>query len=84
MGFSYADKIIIKHYCETYKWSYVETAIHKHRNVDDFEQLKREIVRAWNAIPQEVVDNAIDAFRKRLRCCIKVNGGHIEHYKKNF
>ena len=65
-------------------WSYVETAIHKHRNVDDFEQLKREIVRAWNAIPQEVVDNTIDAFRKRLRRCIKVNGGHIEHYKKNF
>ena len=61
-------------------WGYVEAAIHKHRIIDDFEQLKREIVKAWKAIPQEIVDKAIDAFRKRLRLCIKVNGGHIEHF----
>ena len=33
-----------------------------------------------NAIPLEIVDRAINAFRKRLRMCIKANGGHIEHF----
>ena len=61
-------------------WGYVEVAIHRNRNVEDLEQLQREIVNAWNAIRQDVIKRSILAFPKRLRLCIKANGGHIEHF----
>ena len=61
-------------------WGYIESAIHKHRHVTDFEELKQEIKKAWKAIPQEVVNKSILVFRKRLRMCIEANGGHIEQF----
>ena len=61
-------------------WGYVEVAIHRNCNVKDLEQLQREIVNAWNDIRQDVIKRAILAFPKRLRLCIKANGGHIEHF----
>uniref|UniRef100_A0A914CNJ9 Transposase n=1 Tax=Acrobeloides nanus TaxID=290746 RepID=A0A914CNJ9_9BILA len=34
------------------------------------EALKKSLVKAWNAIPQEVIDRAVDDFPKRLKKCI--------------
>jgi len=28
---------------------------------------------------QDVIDTAIDQWRKRLQACVRVNGGHFEH-----
>uniref|UniRef100_A0A914D3P0 Uncharacterized protein n=1 Tax=Acrobeloides nanus TaxID=290746 RepID=A0A914D3P0_9BILA len=36
-------------------------------------------IYAWNAIPQEVIDRAVDDFPKRLKKCIDVQGGHFEN-----
>ena len=55
MVFTYEDKIIIKHYREVHNWGYVKDTIHKHRSIDDFEQLKREIGKTWKAIPPETI-----------------------------
>ena len=39
--------------------------------------LKASLVKEWDAIPQEMIQNAIDNFPKRLRLCIGANGSHF-------
>uniref|UniRef100_A0A914D921 Uncharacterized protein n=1 Tax=Acrobeloides nanus TaxID=290746 RepID=A0A914D921_9BILA len=43
------------------------------------EAKKKSLVKAWNAIPQEVIDRAVDDFPKRLKKCIDAQGGHFEN-----
>ena len=43
------------------------------------EALKKSLVKAWNAIPQDIIDKAMDDFPKRLKKCIEVGGGHFEN-----
>uniref|UniRef100_A0A914DI50 Uncharacterized protein n=1 Tax=Acrobeloides nanus TaxID=290746 RepID=A0A914DI50_9BILA len=43
------------------------------------EALKKSLVKAWNAIPQEVIDRAVDDFPKRLMKCIDAQVGHFEN-----
>ena len=43
------------------------------------EALKKSLVKAWNNIPQEVIDRAVDDFPKRLKKCIEAGGGHFEN-----
>ena len=42
-------------------------------------RLKQRLVEAWSAMPQRVIDEAIDKWRRRLRCCVSAEGGHFEH-----
>ena len=32
-------------------WGYVETVLHNHQNVGNFDQLKKKIIKAWKVIP---------------------------------
>uniref|UniRef100_A0A915E063 Transposase n=1 Tax=Ditylenchus dipsaci TaxID=166011 RepID=A0A915E063_9BILA len=50
--------------------------VKKHQTV---EALKRSLVKAWNEIPQDMIDRAVDDFPKRLRKCIQANGGYFEN-----
>ena len=43
------------------------------------EALKKSLVKAWNAIPQEVINRAVDDFPKCLKKCIDAQGGHFEN-----
>lgn len=47
----------------------------KHTSV---EALKRALTKAWNEIPQDMIDRAVDDFPKRLRKCVQANGGYFE------
>ena len=49
--------------------------VKKHQSI---EALKRSLVRAWNEIPQAMIDRAVDDFPKRLRKRIQANGGYFE------
>lgn len=42
------------------------------------EALKKDLIKAWNEIPMEIINKAVDDFPKRLRACIKAEGGHFE------
>ena len=44
------------------------------------EDLKEAILQEWEALPQAVINNAIDWFRSRVRLVIAENGQHIEKY----
>uniref|UniRef100_A0A914DNR8 Uncharacterized protein n=1 Tax=Acrobeloides nanus TaxID=290746 RepID=A0A914DNR8_9BILA len=50
-------------------------------NGDEYREFLRKKVLswAWNAIPQEVIDRAVDDFPKRLKKCIDAQGGHFEN-----
>uniref|UniRef100_A0A914DXP3 DDE-1 domain-containing protein n=1 Tax=Acrobeloides nanus TaxID=290746 RepID=A0A914DXP3_9BILA len=59
-------------------WSILEAeACSKpHQSIDG---LKKSLVKAWNKIPQEVIDRVVDDFPKRLQRCIDAGGGHFEN-----
>uniref|UniRef100_A0A914CCY0 Transposase n=1 Tax=Acrobeloides nanus TaxID=290746 RepID=A0A914CCY0_9BILA len=43
------------------------------------ETLKKSLVAAWNKIPQDMIDRAVDDFPKRLKKCIDAEDGHFEN-----
>ena len=63
-------------------WSALERNVYRGRR---FEyrytiELKEAIVQEWKALPQAIINNAIDGFRSRVRLVIAENGQHIEKY----
>ena len=42
-------------------------------------ELKTALQTVWNNLPDETIRKSVLTFRKRLRACIKVQGGHFEH-----
>ena len=61
-------------------WSILQANVYRGRIITDIESLKKAIVLEWKRLPQEHIDNAIDAFRPRLRRVVEVDGHHIERY----
>jgi hypothetical protein len=47
--------------------------------INDVCELKLRLIEAWSAMPQRVVDKAVDEWRKRLRLCVSAGGRHFEH-----
>jgi len=45
----------------------------------DVTDLKQRLVEVWSTMKQRVIDEAVDEWRKRLRCCVSAKGGHFEH-----
>ena len=45
-------------------------------------ELKTVLEAIWEDLPQDVLDQAVLAFRKRLQACIHAEGGHFEHVLK--
>uniref|UniRef100_A0A914CT80 DDE-1 domain-containing protein n=1 Tax=Acrobeloides nanus TaxID=290746 RepID=A0A914CT80_9BILA len=56
-------------------WSILEACSKPHQSI---EALKKSLA-AWNKIPQDVIDRAVDDFPKRLQKCIDAQGGHFEN-----
>lgn len=58
-------------------WGILEAkaCAHAHKTVDD---LKRSLEHAWDEIGPDVLRASVDQFPKRLRACIRKNGGYIE------
>jgi len=40
-------------------------------------ELKERLIAVWSDFRQDIVDTAIDQCRKRLRTCVRANGGHL-------
>ena len=40
--------------------------------------LKERLIEEWSSFDQKIIDGSIRQWRKRLRACISVDGGHFE------
>ena len=63
-------------------WSALERNVYRGRFEKAIE-LKEAILQEWEALPQAVINNAIDGFRSRVRLVIAENRQHIEKYRTN-
>ena len=61
-------------------WSALERNIYRERRFENTIELKEAILQEWKALPQAVINNAIDGFRACVRLVIAENGQHIEKY----
>jgi hypothetical protein len=59
-------------------WSIMQEQVYK-SPINDVCELKLRLIEAWSAMPQRVVDKAVDEWRKRLRLCVSAGGRHFEH-----
>ena len=66
--------------CDYFLWDVLEANVWNKSRIMSIEHLKQRILEEWEIFPQDMISNAIEAFRKRLRKCIEVGGGHIERY----
>ena len=64
-------------------WSALERNVYRGRRFGYTIELKEAILQEWEALPQVVINNAIDGFRSRVRLVIAENGQHIEKYRTN-
>ena len=58
-------------------WSVLQQRVYQSR-VHNTDELKQRLLQAWHSIDYNIVDNAIDEWRGRLRACVRANGGHFE------
>jgi len=47
--------------------------------IKDVGELRQQIVEEWEQLCQQVIDNAIGKWRRRLRGCVDADGGQFEH-----
>ena len=59
-------------------WGMMQQRVYQTR-ICDIIQLKERLIDVWRGLQQSVVDEAIDEWRKRLRACVRVKGGHFKH-----
>jgi len=46
------------------------------KNVDE---LKKQSIEIWIGLEQNIIDTAINEWRKRLRACVRAKGRHFKH-----
>ena len=49
------------------------------KKVKDVNELRERLVEVWARLQQNVIDDAIDQWRRRLRACVRARGGHFEY-----
>ena len=63
-----------------YVWSRLESIVYRMK-IQSLDQLASRVRQAWEQLPQDEINRAIDNFRPRLRALEKANGGHIIKFK---
>jgi len=49
------------------------------KKVKDVNELRERLVEVWAGLQQNVIDDAIDQWHRRLRACVRARGGHFEY-----
>jgi len=47
--------------------------------MNSVDELKQRLVEVWKSLQQNVIDAAINDWRKQLRACVHADGQHFEH-----
>ena len=59
-------------------WGVMQQRVYQTR-VHTIDELKERLIAVWSQFQQDIVNTAIDQWRKYLRACVRANGGHFEH-----
>jgi len=59
-------------------WGVMQRRVYQTR-VNNVDELKERLIAVWSDFQQDIIDTAIDQWRKRLQACVRANGGHFEH-----
>jgi hypothetical protein len=65
--------------CDFFLWGHVKEQVYSNGMPNSLEGLRDRIREAFAAIPQEMVNRAIEAYRNRLQRCIDLEGQSVEH-----
>ena len=49
------------------------------KKVKDMNELRERLVEVWAVLQQNVINDAIDQWRRHLRTCVWATGGHFEY-----
>ena len=49
------------------------------KKVKDVNELRERLVEVWAGLQQNVIDDAIDQWCRRLRACVRARGRHFEY-----
>jgi len=49
------------------------------KEIITLDELKERLIAVWSDFQQDIIDTASDQWRKRLKACVRANGGHFEH-----
>ena len=59
-------------------WGCTQELVYKTK-VHDVEDLRKQIMQAWNELAQRIIDSSVRQWRKRLCACVEANGGQFEY-----
>jgi len=59
-------------------WDVVQQTVYEYR-MKSVDELKLRLIGVWNSLQQNVIDAAINDWRKQLRACVHADGQHFEH-----
>jgi inhibitor of nuclear factor kappa-B kinase subunit alpha len=59
-------------------WGWMQDRVYQ-QPVADLTQLKERILQVWSVMPQNIIDEAISDWRKRVRAYGEAEGGHFEY-----
>ena len=57
----------------------LQQRVYKHHRITDVKELRQRVEEEWDRLDQEVIDNAISQWCKRLTACVAAGGAHFEH-----
>jgi len=60
-------------------WGILQESVYMHHRITDVEELRQRVEEEWDRLDQQVIDNAISEWRKRLTAWVAAGGGHFEH-----
>jgi len=58
-------------------WGVMQQRLYECR-MNSVHELKQRLIELWNSLQQNVIDAAINEWRKRLRACVRADGQHFE------
>lgn len=58
-------------------WGWMQDRVYQ-QPVTNIDQLRKRLLQIWASMPQNIIDEAINDWRKRLQACVEAGGGHFE------
>ena len=57
-------------------WGVMQQRVYE-RRMNNVDELKQRLIAVWGGMQQNVIDSAVDEWRKRLRACVRAEGSTV-------